>query len=522
MKKTMKTLLALMAGVMTFSACSNENVLSDENPTNTPGGKGIRSFTAYTESDAATRATIDGFDVKWEEGDAITVFGNTSGKYTLTEGAGYTSGKFEVQEGDGVEGTDFYAICPSPSSKDESELEAEARSIAKEYGVTDELFDKVMRLGGIDELGNLELEEWHKMQDSDCAWISEMLKQNPITECKMVDGRIDNGYLPIVQTVDVEKGQVVDPKAVLMVAQADGKNNLPFRNVCAYIKVTTTKPCKKIVVRAHNSTEYFAGSFDVKVSDDPKIPFSKGSTVVTLQAKNGDLAAKTTYYIAVLPLGLSSGLSVKFYTTDKYYTESTTNEGFTLLRNHVYDGGEQPDDSELGTTGQAAISGSAFPMEWVQLWAGGPRFAKLNVKLDGSGLGYYDGSEMSFSDATKVGSEYIWGPDWYTPSMEEMEELMKAAQGNSEKVKCEYGPNPDYGGNFGFTFTGKEEGYSENSIFFLAWRGGDENRAEALYATASVNKWGWVQMRLQYDYGEYHCDWWEDSTPCYIRPVLKR
>lgn len=508
-----------MAGVMTFSACSNENILSDENPTNTPGGKGVRSFTAYTESDPATRATIDGFDVKWEEGDAITVFGNTSGEFKLTEGAGYTSGKFEVQEGDGVEGTDFYAICPAADDEERDVTEEEARSIAKEYGVSDALFEKVMSKGDIAELLQSELDVWYKIPEGIGEWI---LESNQIPKCKMDGNKFENAFLPILQTVAVDKGQVVDPKAVLMVAQADGNNNLPFRNVCAYIKVTTTKPCEKIVVRAHNSTEFIAGTFDVKVSDNPQISSSKGSTVVTLQAKNGDLAANTTYYIAVLPNELRSGITVKFYTTDNYYTESEINKMVTLLRNHVYDGGEQPEYPGLGTTGQAAVAVSVHPMDWVQLWAGGPRFAKLNVKLGASSLGYYDGTEMSFSDATKVGSEYIWGPDWYTPSMEEMEELMKAAQGNSEKVKCEYGPNPDYGGNFGFTFTGKEEGYSENSIFFLAWRAGDENRAEAFYATTSVNKWGWVQMRLQYDYGEYHCDWWEDSAPCYIRPVLKR
>ena len=113
MKKTMKTLLALMAGVMTFSACSNEDVLTNETPN--PEAKSILNFTAATENNTATRAAIDGLDIKWQTGDAILMMdGTNNSKYNLdAECDGTTSGTFTVDgESTAVSGENIYALYP--------------------------------------------------------------------------------------------------------------------------------------------------------------------------------------------------------------------------------------------------------------------------------------------------------------------------------------------------------------------------------------------------------------------------
>lgn len=542
MKKTMKTLLALMAGVMTFSACSNENILSDENPTNTPGGKGVRSFTAYTESDAATRATIDGLDVKWEASDVITVFGDNSGKYKLTEGAGYTSGKFEVQEGDGVEGTDFYAICPA-AGEERNVTEEEAWAIASNY-ITKEIFDKV-KYGGdpSDILGTEEYIKWEKVTSNNHRWVTGFITSNPkVPACTMEGNKVKNVFLPFAQTVDVEKGQVVDPKAVLMVAKADENKNLYFKNVCSYIKVRTTKPCKKIVVQSNRAHDAIAGIYDVEVSENPTIsPADRsegdGPSIITLQAKEGDLAAKTTYYIAVVPGTYKDGISVKFYTTDEYVTERTSDESITLERNNVYSGGKQPEDPTLGIKGvdKLKIGDKEYDMIWYQLWAGGPRFAITNVCKE-----YYTGmyniedeetyktniadsesTSMSFYDAIKSGSEYAWGSNWYTPDQEDLDELMKAAQGDeTAKVTCTLS---DEFGRFGFIFRGKGE-YEGNAVFFHVQTPGGTDDAEAHYWSSTADgSEGW-RMTLYKSGGTWQSLWdpYDKTEKYYVRPVLKR
>ena len=526
----------MMAGLMTFSACSNEDILIDENPNNNPEAKGVRIFKAFIESDVATRATIDGLDVKWDYDDAISIFDNSgSKKYMLKDGGGSTSGTFEAK-GLGVnEESDFYSIYPCVDGT-RGVSEEEAWNIASNY-ITKEIFDKVK--GGGNPISILEPEEytqWQKVTAKNFGWVNGFIHSTKtIPACTMEGNVVKNVFLPFVQTVDVEKGQVVDPKAVLMVAKADENHSLPFKNACAYIKVTTTTPCKKIVVEANHAFDAIAGIFDVAVSDNPTIsPANRsdmdGPTVITFQAKEGDLAANTTYYIAVLPGTLQDGISVRFYTSDEYFTERTKTNSIALLRNKVYNGGMQPDDPELGTKGvaKAIIKGVECEMVWYQLWAGGPRFAIKNVYDNSS---YNDAhynienapfnldhvsTYMSFYDAIKTGNEYAWGSNWYTADKEDMDELMKAAQGDTNaKVTCEYGSTA-YG--YGFTFTGKGD-YSGNSVFFPAQDG------HAYYWSSTANGSEGYRMELYDDGGVKKSDWdsfYKSSASSFVRPVLKR
>lgn len=62
-------------------------------------------------------------------------------------------------------------------------------------------------------------------------------------------------------------------------------------------------------------------------------------------------------------------------------------------------------------TENALINGVEKKINWVQLWAGGPRFATENVA-----------EEMTWTEAAKTGSDYVWGANWRTPTAEEVEE----------------------------------------------------------------------------------------------------
>lgn len=63
------------------------------------------------------------------------------------------------------------------------------------------------------------------------------------------------------------------------------------------------------------------------------------------------------------------------------------------------------------TTGKAdaTINGVKVNKEWVQLWPGGPKFAKENVA-----------EKINFTEARKTGDAYVWGANWRTPTTDEL------------------------------------------------------------------------------------------------------
>jgi len=114
MKKTMKTMLAFVAGAMALSACNNEDIL---NESENNGGAKLVTLTAYQEGDDATRAAIDGTDntkINWTASDAIKVFGTSaSAEYTTPNDlTPSTSASFT---GEAVTGA-AYALYPYQSS----------------------------------------------------------------------------------------------------------------------------------------------------------------------------------------------------------------------------------------------------------------------------------------------------------------------------------------------------------------------------------------------------------------------
>ncbi len=105
------------------------------------------------------------------------------------------------------------------------------------------------------------------------------------------------------------------------------------------------------------------------------------------------------------------------------------------------------------TTGEedATIDGVVVKKEWVQLWPGGPKFAKENVK-----------DKMTFTDACKTGDAYVWGKNWRTPKGEELAPLYNEYAVNTENVSAVYKQS---NGSYGIEFTGVKPGYTNNKIF---------------------------------------------------------
>lgn len=98
----------------------------------------------------------------------------------------------------------------------------------------------------------------------------------------------------------------------------------------------------------------------------------------------------------------------------------------------------------------ATINGEQVKKYWVQLWPGGPKFATENVE-----------NQLNFTDACKTGDAYVWGKNWRTPKLDEMEILNTGS--TKGLVKYE---NTIQEGKAGVMYTGLMPGYTDRTLFF--------------------------------------------------------
>lgn len=169
-----------------------------------------------------------------------------------------------------------------------------------------------------------------------------------------------------------------------------------------------------------------------------------GFDVVTSESKVTLLTASEpgTYYIAV-----PAGVKIAIYNGGTL-VRATQDKGLTAGKYYTLTTGP--------VRGSADAKGISKPVEWVQLWAGGPKFATQNVA-----------GTMSW---TAANANTFWGGNWRVPTKDEMNCLVGSSTegGNSfttTTVKVEYLQENN---EFGFKFTGVQPGYTRNSIFLPA------------------------------------------------------
>ena len=173
--------------------------------------------------------------------------------------------------------------------------------------------------------------------------------------------------------------------AVLRIVEADKEGALDIQ-----VKTADGKKWVTGLSAQKNQTK-----FDVKTSD----------TQTTLLSKENVKAGDFSYVVVPAGMGIevwNGGVLISKTTTGlaagKYYTITS-----------------------VPTKGQshATINGEDKLVGWVQLWPGGPRFATQNVA-----------EPMTWTEAAKKGTDFVWGKNWRTPNADEItEEVKKSNEG---------------------------------------------------------------------------------------------
>ena len=310
----------------------------------------------------------------------------------------------------------------------------------------------------------------------------------------------------------------------------DGKYNMPmyaessttsfsFKNLCGVLAIKVFgKDFTSVTSIEVSSDKQMNGEFTATAdgvltfaSKETLTAADKKVTLTFASAKTIASEGSATFYIPV-PAGTHNPLAIKVTSgsTSKLMVTKKSG-GVAVVRNTVYpiafDG--QP------ITGTAKRKGD-IDVNWVQLWAGGPKFAEYNV---GASSATETGPTITFTDATLTGEDYEWGANWWTPRQDQMDELFKAATiDGSKKVKCEYTQENSV---WGFKFTGLTDGYTSNSVFFPA-SGGESHFGGADFWSPKADDGSKLYMGLQYsnDFG-WSSKWKSLYNKAYVRPVLK-
>lgn len=219
------------------------------------------------------------------------------------------------------------------------------------------------------------------------------------------------------QTTTGEQGLSITLKpkvAVLRVVAVDKKGILDIHVKTTaddkWVKeLTATKNAADFTVVSTSNTKPTLLHKEVQAGEINYVVVPAG---VKIAIYNGDLLLNTTK-----DAGLTAG---KYYTITSGPTKGTEN---------------------------ALINGVEKKINWVQLWAGGPRFATENVA-----------EEMTWTEAAKTGSEYVWGANWRTPTAEEVEEKKGG-------LLFDWSTDQAQAGSPTFTITTAADGTEETVVF---------------------------------------------------------
>lgn len=241
--------------------------------------------------------------------------------------------------------------------------------------------------------------------------------------------------------------------------------------------------------------------------DAAEFTVSKSDTKTTLLHKEaGTVNAGEINYVVV-----PAGVKIEIY-NGALLLNKTKDAGLTAGKYYTITSGPTKG------TENALINGVEKKINWVQLWAGGPRFATENVA-----------EEMTWTDAAKTGKEYVWGANWRTPTAVEVEEKggllfdwsTGQAQAGSPTFTITTAPD---GTEETVVFTGVQPGYTKNTLTLYKKVVNGYNQFAFWTSTKNDGKYGckfiiWRKNNITGGFGisKFHDP---NTEKDFVRPVL--
>ena len=232
----------------------------------------------------------------------------------------------------------------------------------------------------------------------------------------------------------------------------------------------------------------------------------KSDTKVSLLSKQG----AGVYYVVV-----PAGEKLSVYNGTKLM-KTTKDAGLTAGKYYTLYTGDREGDE------YATINGVEIKKHWVQLWAGGPKFATENVA-----------KTLNWSEATAKGSDYEWGANWRTPTKEEMNFVnynyiyhdgfgyIVVVDPLNTKVEVQV-----QDGVRGLLYTGIQPGYTDKTLFLPA-----DSKGNGVYWTSTLSEVKGYGTSLDFNIEEsstlrlYHLSgqtYAATNTKYLVRPVLAK
>lgn len=246
--------------------------------------------------------------------------------------------------------------------------------------------------------------------------------------------------------------------------------------------------------------------FDVKTSD----------TQTTLLSKENVKAGDFSYVV------VPAGVGIQVWNGDVLISQTTS--GLAAGKYYTI--------TSVPTKGQsyATINNKDVLVGWVQLWPGGPRFATEDVD-----------KEMTWTEAAKSGTEFVWGKNWRTPNAAEVtEEVKKSNEGilyggfaydwnketaaeGSPSIKIEQKDVNNVEEDI-VTFTGVYPGYNKTKLTLYNQIDKDGNSNFDFWTTSESNGHGGkfsitAQGKTIGGYGMFYLDN-KDTKYHLVRPIL--
>ena len=447
--------MAAVCAMLTFASCGNDIELTEaQAPVK---GEYKVTFTASQES-SATRTAVDGTNVLWQTGDAITVFDGAGENcsFEIVKGVGTTLGEF-----DGTitvtEPKKYSAVYPL---EPDAGILSSAQLVEDNIISADDVDESAVYIGGLTLSGE--------------------------------QVATPNGF---------------DPLAAIMTARNDNADKITstsedlslgtFKHVCAFVKVTTTEEYDKITFTA-NGGDSIAGGFVAQVGADgvsKVIPTDPTCTVSLVPATGSTKIAAGTYFIAILPGALEEGFTMSCTSIDSENDEVTT---MVRSYNATTSAFSRHNAVNMGTVEEGATAatwtrrtqkyvdlglsvkwatcnvGATNPEDYGDYFAWGETSPK--DKYDTETYKWYDNIDESLTkynseiygivdnkyllDVTDDAAYINWGSAWRMPTRAEIEELL-----NTNNCKWERTSQNNVNG---YLVTSLKEGYTNNSIFLPA------------------------------------------------------